>query len=98
MEQIINNIQNKNNKINSFIEKIKELDNYNIDMLYHIFENIDDTFDKLENYYYLMLDKEDIIKNIQEQKQIKNIKISQQIQKTLLPYMFLMKMRLDDTI
>ena len=39
MEQIINNIQNKNNKINSFIEKIKELDNYNIDMLYHIFEN-----------------------------------------------------------
>jgi len=98
MEQILNNIQNKNNKINSFIQKTKELNNHNVELLYNIFQNINDVFNSIENYYYLMLDKEDIYKTIEKEKRIKEIKINEQINKALIPYMLMMKMKLDDTI
>lgn len=104
MEQILVNIKEKNNKINSMIDKIIELNNdnnindNNINSITEIYGNIDETFNNVEKYYYLLIDKMDVYKTIVDEQKIKDIKINEKIQKTLLPYMMMMKMTLDSKL
>ena len=101
MEQILLKLKDKNNKINSMIDKMIELDNNNnnnnnnINNITEIYNNIDETYNNVQKYYYLLMDKSDVYKSIEDEKRIREIKINEQIQKTLLPYMIMMKMTME---
>ena len=88
-----NNISNVN-KILSF--ENKRLDSKEIEMFSNISTDINNLSDKIDEFYFTILDKTQIDKTAEEIIKLREIKINNKIQKILLPYMFYMKIILEN--
>lgn len=100
LADIINVINNKNNKIKNTIDNINKLklkiDTEHIKKLYDVSNNLNNAFIELKEIYYHLLDNDNTISKTEEDnEEIKKYKIDNYIQKVFLPYMLLMKINLE---
>jgi hypothetical protein len=101
LDDIFSLLNNKNSKIKDIFDNINKLkikiDSEHIEKLLNVSDNLNHAFDELEEIYYHMLDNDSSIsKTDEESEEIKTYKIDNHIQKIFLPYMMLMKIKLEN--
>ena len=103
LENIFDILSNKNIKIKDTLDDINKLrlnlDTDNIKKLSDVSENLNNAYEDLEEIYYHILDNDNtILKTEDELKDMKIRKIDNIIKKTFLPYMMLMKIKLENEL
>jgi hypothetical protein len=102
LNKLFQNLKNKNEEISLLLNDIINLDikinTEQLDILNNISNNINNTFIDLEKIYYQLLDKNDMIDNIDKSEKLKEIMIQNKINKTFIPYMLLMRIMLENNI
>ena len=87
LEETMDNIINMDSKNDINEDDIEKLNNVS-DNLYNAIENMND--------FYLMISNNDIDMSVEERLRLKNIKNNLKINKLFMPYMMLMKIKLDN--
>jgi len=87
LEETMDNIINMDSKNDINEDDIEKLNNVS-DNLYNAIENMND--------FYLMISNNDIDMSVEERLRLKNIKNNLKINKMFMPYMMLMKIKLDN--
>ena len=101
LKNIFEQIDFKINKLKKIIDKFNNLelkiDTDNIKKLSIVSNNLNEAFDNLKDIYYHILENNENVTKSQEEKEIiKNNNINSIIQKTFLPYMMLMRIKLEN--
>lgn len=101
LEDIFSLLNNKNLKIKETLDNISKLKlNMNteyIKKLSDVSDNLNNSYEDLKEIYYHILDNDNSIsKTDEEMREIRTYKIDNIIQKTFLPYMMLMKIKLEN--
>ena len=103
LEDVFSLIKNKNHSIENELNKINKLnlkiDTEHIKKLSDVSDNLNNAFEELKEIYYHLLDNDSSIsKTEDESNEIKSYKIDNMIKKTFLPYMMLMKIKLENSM
>jgi hypothetical protein len=102
LNKLFEKLKNKNEEISLILNDIINLDiklnKEQVDLLNNISNNINNTFIDLEKIYYQLLDNNDMIDNINKAERLKEINIQDKINKTFMPYIFLMRIMLENNI
>jgi hypothetical protein len=103
LENIFDILSNKNIKIKDTLDNINKLklnlDTDHIKKLSDVSDNLNNAYEELKEIYYHILDNDNTIsKTDEELKNINTIKIDNIIKKTFLPYMMLMKIKLENEL
>ena len=101
LDTIFNLIDNKNNNIKDKLEDISKLnlkiDTEHIKKLSVVSDNLNNAFEELkEIYYHLLSNDSSILKTEEEALEIKSYQIDNHIKKVFLPYMMLLKIKLEN--
>ena len=101
LDTIFNSIDNKNNNIKDKLEDISKLnlkiDTEHIKKLSVVSDNLNNAFEELkEIYYHLLSNDSSISKTEEESVEIKSYQIDNHIKKVFLPYMMLLKIKLEN--
>ena len=101
LENIFDILSYKNIKIKDTLDDINKLrlnlDTDNIKKLSDVSENLNNAYEDLKEIYYHILDNDNSISKTEDElKNMKNRKIDNIIKKTFLPYMMLMKIKLEN--
>lgn len=103
LNNVFKTLLDKLDKSYGFLNKIK--DNYNnkisisnMKLLSEISSNINFLELQLEELYHYMLETNEIDMSAEEQNKLKSYKINNKIQEKMMPYMFLMKLVLENNI
>mgnify|MGYP001442717785 CR=1 FL=1 len=103
LDTIFESIDNKNNKIKDKLNDISKLklkiDTEHIKKLSDVSDNLNYAFEELKEIYYHMLGNDNSISKTEEELvEIKSYKIDNHIKKVFLPYMLLMKIKLENEL
>jgi len=101
LDDIFELLNNKNDNIRDTLNSINKLklkiDTEHIKKLSNVSDNLNNAFEELKEIYYHMLDNDSSIsKTDEDNQQIKTYKIDNHIKKTFLPFMLLMKIKLEN--
>ena len=101
LDTVFDSIDNKNNKIKDKLNDISKLklkiDTEHIKKLSDVSDNLNHAFEELKEIYYHLLDNDSSISKTEEESlEIKSYKIDNNIKKLFLPYMMLMKIKLEN--
>lgn len=101
LNDIFELLNKKNDCIKNTIDDIGKLklkiNTEYIQKLSDVFDNLNIVCEDLEEIYYHLLDNDNTISKTEaDEKEIKTYKIDNMIKKTFLPYMLLMKMKLEN--
>ena len=101
LDTIFDSLNNKNNKIKTKLNDITKLklkiDTEHIKKLSDVSDNLNHAFEELKEIYYHLLDNDSSISKTEEELlDIKSYKIDNHIKKVFLPYMMLMKIKLEN--
>ena len=101
LDDIFELLNNKNDSISNTLENISKLklkiDTEYIKKLSDVSDNLNNAFLELKEIYYHLLENDNSIsKTDEESEEIKTYKIDNHIKKMFLPYMMLMKIKLEN--
>lgn len=101
LETIFDSLDSKNIKIKNKLYDINKLklkiDTEHIKKLSDVSDNLNHAFEELKEIYYHLLENDSSISKTEEESlDIKSYKIDNHIKKVFLPYMMLMKIKLEN--
>jgi hypothetical protein len=101
IDEIITNMKKQVKKLEDTMDTIINMDSKNdineddIEKLNNVSDNLYNAIENM-NDFYLMISNNDIDMSVEERLRLKNIKNNLKINKMFMPYMMLMKIKLDN--
>jgi hypothetical protein len=101
IDEIITNMKKQVKKLEDLMDTIINMDSKNdidendIEKLNNVSDNIYNAIEHM-NDFYLMISNNDVNMSVEERLRLKNIKNNLKINKLFMPYMMLMKIKLDN--